>query len=85
MIACLVNLNWKPVRVVVDADGYALPPEAASRNLVESDIIFVRKDGWSLGAPIKFEDIAYNMWRDEWVQFTRKGDKGWTDISEYHR
>lgn len=85
MVASLVNLNWKPRRVVVDEDGHAIPPEAASKMSIDSDIIFLRNDGWSLGAPKDLEDIAYNMWRNDWVQFARTGDKNWIDISDYKR
>jgi len=85
MVVSLVNLNWKPVRVIVDEDGHAIPPEAASKMAINSDIIFVREDGWSLGAPEEFEDIAYNMWRNDWTQFIRKGDTDWTDIKEYRK
>lgn len=85
MVVSLVNVSWKPVRVIVDEDGHAIPPDAALKMAINSDVIFVREDGWSLGAPKELEDIAYNMWRNDWAQFIRKGDKDWTNIKEYKR
>lgn len=83
MVISLVNISWKPNRVIIDEEGHAVPPEQAERQGIIPDIIFIRKDGWSLGGPNDLEDITYNMWRGEWEQFARRGDKTWTDIINY--
>lgn len=62
-----------PTRVVVDESGVATTPGSAFRNhKIEPDVIFIRDDGWSLGAPEKFQDVAERMWEDKWVVFMRK-------------
>lgn len=74
-----------PTRVVVDSDGYAVPPSKAKAGYgIEPDIVFEREDGWSLGAPSKYENLAYMAWEGEWVSFQRKEDKEPQHISEYH-
>lgn len=64
-----------PNRVVVNREGEALRPSIArKRHGVEADIIFVRKDGWTLGAPAELASVAERMWRDEWVGVIEKGN-----------
>lgn len=46
-------------------------------------IMFVRKDGWILSASPKFEKVAYNMWKDEWVGFVKCPDEFIEDITDY--
>ena len=59
-----------PTRVVVDEEGSATTPERALEQYrVEPDVVFVRNDGWSLGAPKEFQDVAKKMWEDKWVAF----------------
>jgi hypothetical protein len=60
----------KPTRVLVNKDGLAVPP---SRNpsLEPISVVFVRKDGWSIGAPAGLEWAAYALWAAEWVSFER--------------
>jgi hypothetical protein len=51
-----------PTRVVVDSSGEVKPPIRAKReNGIESDVIFVSNDGWSLGAPIELCDVAEDI------------------------
>jgi hypothetical protein len=52
-----------PTRIIVNADGYARRPKPGDK----IDVVFVRDDGWSLGAPRAFRNIAYQMWPREWV------------------
>jgi hypothetical protein len=33
---------------------------------ITPDIVFVRTDGWMLGAPMEFVDVAEQMWLDMW-------------------
>lgn len=59
-----------PTRVVVSADGNAVPPNIAlSKYLLVPDVIFVRKDGWTLGAPTQFAKLAFEMWSGEWIEY----------------
>ena len=56
-------------RVVVSVEGEACP-EAGARDLgFVPVVVFIRSDGWTLGAPARFVDVAYGMWADEWVSF----------------
>jgi len=71
-------------RVIVDDGGYGVPPERAKQQYdIESAIYFKRSDGWSLGAPLQFEDIAYRLWANEWTHFATSWDETWRPISEY--
>lgn len=53
-----------PTRVVVDSGCYAVPPKMAT---VSADFIFVRDDGWSLGAPVRFAREAFDLWKSDWT------------------
>lgn len=73
-----------PDRVIVDRGGYGVPSNIAEKRYkVIPDIIFKRNDGWTLGAPKEFEDVAYRMWRDEWTHFVRRPNSEWKGIGEY--
>lgn len=72
-----------PTRVVINADGEAVPWPRAHQKGIFADIIFIRRDGWSLGAPAHLEEIAYRMWRDEWVGFIRRPSEIAQPIREY--
>lgn len=59
-------------RVVINASGEATTPSVAQREHgITPTIIFVRDDGWSLGAPAAFEEVARSLWRNEWVKEIR--------------
>ena len=61
-----------PQRVVVTNDGQAVPPSVAIEKFnIVSDVIFVRGDGWSLGAPLVLEQIAEALWPYEWRYVVR--------------
>lgn len=71
-------------RVIVDYHGQAVPSHIAEeRYKIIPDIMFKRNDGWTLGAPEEFEDIAYEMWKGDWTHFKNRTDDEWTDIKEY--
>lgn len=73
-----------PSRVIVSGTGEATTnQQARDRYNVVPDIVFLRGDGWTLGAPKQFETVAYAMWRNEWVGFMRRGDKVATPIARY--
>lgn len=46
-------------------------------------IMFVRDDGWVLASSLKFERVAYNMWKDEWIGFVKCPDDIIEDIADY--
>jgi hypothetical protein len=73
----------RPERVVTNAYGEAVPYHRAHAQGNEPDIVFIRRDGWTLGAPAQFEGAAYSLWADEWLSFWRKGDKKISPIEEY--
>lgn len=59
-----------PNRVVINSAGEALSSFRAKEFYgVTSDIIFIRDDEWSLGAPFEFEEVAYDIWADKWVGY----------------
>ncbi len=69
-----------PTRVVINAEGEAVPPQRAryilqTRGRAPFDIVFVRDDGWSLGALEEFKEVAYNMWPKEWVGHVSRVEK----------
>lgn len=71
-------------RVLVDSEGLGVPEGIAKDQYdITPDIIFLRNDGWTLGAPTYLENLAYIIWKDSWTHFARKGDEEWTEISEY--
>lgn len=61
-------LQSGPSRVVINADGEAHNPQFAMHHFkIGVEVIFIRNDGWSLGAPKRFEDVAFLTWWDHWV------------------
>jgi len=57
-----------PSRVVTSDEGQATTPDLAfERFSITPDVIFIRRDGWSLGASMRHYNVAFEMWADEWV------------------
>lgn len=57
-----------PDRVVTNESGEATTPmRACQDHKIVPTVIFIRDDGWSLGAPEQFRRVAFEMWRDKWV------------------
>jgi len=56
-----------PTRILIEKD-YGVPP---NRTTVKPDIIFIRDDGWSLGASREMEVEAYNLWLKNWTHFAQ--------------
>lgn len=71
-----------PTRVVIQRDGYAVNYRRAQGQGVNVDVVFVRNDGWTLGAPTEYEQVAYKLWPTEWVGYMRYG-MDYQPISEY--
>ena len=61
--------KWGPRRVLVANDPVqATTQERAYRfNGREPDLIFIRKDGWTLGTIREWEAEARELWESEWV------------------
>lgn len=61
--ADLATVPYVPRRVLVGEDGKSVAP-------METDLalsaIFVRDDGWVLGAPAHLERTAYELWAGQW-------------------
>lgn len=62
-----------PTRVVINEHGEATAPNRAP---VPPEVIFIRRDGWSLGAPTDLVSVAEQMWADEWVGVLTKEEAG---------
>lgn len=61
-------LEHGPARVVINADGEAVSSvRAREQRGVIPVIVFIRKDGWSLGAPEHLAHVAERMWREDWI------------------
>ncbi|RLC88685.1 MAG: hypothetical protein DRJ03_02070 [Chloroflexi bacterium] len=56
-----------PTRVVINEEGEATTPMRALAQRVSVDVIYLRKDGWSLGAPQKLSMVARRLWDGDWV------------------
>lgn len=70
-------------RIMIGPHEAVSPKRAEQMGLYYPDVGFLRKDGWSLGAPEHLESDAFRMWADEWTHFTRKPEVEWKPISEY--
>jgi hypothetical protein len=46
---------------------YADTPENARKAGISSDVIFIRADGWTLGARAADEKAARDLWDKRWV------------------
>lgn len=62
-----MSLSLKPTRVLINVEGEAVTPERAILQGVSWDVIFIRNDGWSLGASNEFAQAANDLWPEEWV------------------
>ena len=60
-----------PDRVLVDAEGEAISMRRALEMGRVPRVVFMRGDGWTLGAPPGLEEAAHALWTEDWV--------GWTD------
>jgi len=77
-------LSRGPRRVLVD-DNYAVSrSRAAEIHGITPDIIFIRDDGWSLGAPKHLANQAEELWVDEWIGVLIRGKSQPLTMDEYH-
>ena len=57
-----------PARVVVEPGGYAVGYRRALVDYqVVPTVVFIRDDGWTLGAPSEFIEDARVLWEREWI------------------
>lgn len=80
------QIDIKPMtdRVVISHEGHAVRPDVAFyRYGVCSKVIFIRGDGWAIGAPEEFEYAAFHLWENELKEFRRWPKYELQPISEY--
>lgn len=79
--------EFDPSTLRREMDGYGIgwdPRIARARGLAAPVVVFVRGDGWSLGASEMSEALAFESWALQWKLFARAAE-GWRlrPISEY--
>jgi hypothetical protein len=42
-----------------------------------SDVIFIRDDGWSLGAPTDLIQVAHDLWPEQWAAVVNVQTRNW--------
>ncbi|MCP4871611.1 MAG: hypothetical protein GY898_23120 [Proteobacteria bacterium] len=72
-----------PSRVVINDEGEAVRSVRARRLGIVPEVIFIRSDGWSLGATEELEAVAFDLWAGRWVGFMRRGSDTVTPIADY--
>lgn len=74
-----------PDRVVINFEGEATSSRRAREVFgVSPDVVFLRNDGWMLGAPASLESVAFKIWRNEWIGFVRRPNQKFSPIKEYN-
>ena len=71
----IVYEDGMPTRVMLQDSQYAHPPKPKDMEAVSE--IYVRDDGWSLGAHHRCARDAWMGWTDHWVAHLRKQTWGW--------
>lgn len=74
--------EYGPSRVMVEKD-YAIPSHKAEKRGIKATVVFIRNDGWTLGAPVHYEKNAFETWSDHWTHFAKLPDGVATPIEEY--
>lgn len=67
-------------RVVINADGEAVPVNRAVEMGIYPEIGYRRADGWSLGAPKELQNTAYSQWAGEWTHKIERGEAEWKPL-----
>lgn len=76
--------GFSPHRVVVTESGVGVDARRAKAEYgARVDVVFLRADGWTLGAPKHLERVAYDMWKDRWTHFVRRPHSVWVPIDKY--
>lgn len=78
------QVSFRIDRVVISEEGEAVPTFRAAEHGVSSyQVAFCRRDGWVLAAPQRFEHVAFQLWRDEWIGYWRAPHTRMRPIQEY--
>lgn len=56
-----------PIRVMVNDDESVSARSARADFGIKPVVIFLRDDGWTLGAPKHLEEAARQLWAGQWV------------------
>ena len=73
LLRALNRGEWLPDRVMHD-EWEGRRPVAGQ----PMDVVFIRDDGWTLGARAELEEAAARTWRRHWVRVLRRtDDRGW--------
>ena len=82
LAACARSSGIVIIRVMINAAGEDTTPERARREYhVTPEVMLVRKDGWTLGAPLRLEGVAHRTWVGQWVMRWRLVAGTWTRTS----
>lgn len=74
-----------PRRVLVEGGYGELPSRAKKDYDIEPDIIFIRNDGWSLGAPDHLADNAEKLWAGRWIGVLIRPNTEPISMDEYEK
>ena len=70
-----------PQRVMVNSNGASVSAgRAKTIYKVESDVVFIRGDGWTLGAPARLREEAHSTWPDLWVGCMTRDGSTWSSV-----
>jgi hypothetical protein len=76
-------LRFGVTRVMI-SESEAVPPIKARKHYgIEPTVIFIRNDGWTLGAPDDLIMPAYNTWPEDWRFFIKRPSTRLQPISEF--
>ncbi len=64
-----------PARIMFNDQNEARPPQP--EDVKEISEIYIRDDGWSLGASYLYAQNVRKLWEDAWVVHLRKQTWGW--------
>src|SRR4030043_658350 len=70
-------------RVLINKKGIAVTPERARQLGIRADVVFIRNDGYQLGAPQRLCEKAHSMFRENWTKFYDTHEKIKMPISDY--
>lgn len=75
-----------PRRVIINEEGEATSRERAFRFQGKNvDIVFIRHDGWNLGAISELADAAEALWENNWVAVLVMPSDRAISYSDYRR
>lgn len=57
---------------MIDPDEAVTAKRALKEYGIVPDIVFIRNDGFTLGAPTHLEHAAYSLWKGQWTHFLRR-------------